>query len=191
MMLEIGPAVIEQRVMELARYHSADVAGFRRGDRALWIRRLLPRGSKAAMPRNGSRVERAADSGVGAAWGICGFRCIFITTKTTSRSFDGFLSGFLRQLGLSSIISKLLVEALERSSHYLKMSKMRFCHEDAQASLADEEPERLAEKRDVIRRMAREALEEDERGETLPLADLLECSPGPLSASGVCFLICP
>jgi len=32
---------------------------------------------------------------------------------------------------------------------------------------------RFAEKRDVIRRMAREALAEDERGETLPLDDLL------------------
>ena len=43
------------------------------------------------------------------------------------------------------------------------------------ASLADEEAwkKRFAEKRDVIRRMAREALEEDERGETLPLDDLL------------------
>ncbi len=43
------------------------------------------------------------------------------------------------------------------------------------ASLADEEAwkKRFAEKRDVIRRMAREALEEDARGETLPLSDLL------------------
>ncbi|MGA2135169.1 MAG: hypothetical protein ABSH50_23025 [Bryobacteraceae bacterium] len=43
------------------------------------------------------------------------------------------------------------------------------------ASLADEVAwkERFAEKRDVIRRMAREALEEDERGDTLPLDDLL------------------
>ena len=43
------------------------------------------------------------------------------------------------------------------------------------ASLADEEAwkVRLAGKRDVIRRMAQEALEEDERGETLPLGDLL------------------
>jgi hypothetical protein len=32
---------------------------------------------------------------------------------------------------------------------------------------------RFAGKRDVIRRMAREALEEDGRGETLPLDDLL------------------
>jgi ElaB/YqjD/DUF883 family membrane-anchored ribosome-binding protein len=43
------------------------------------------------------------------------------------------------------------------------------------ASLADEEAwkKRFAEKRDVIRRMAREAVDEDDRGETLPLADLL------------------
>ena len=43
------------------------------------------------------------------------------------------------------------------------------------ASLADEKgwKKRFAEKRDVIRRMAREALAEDDRGETLPLNDLL------------------
>ena len=43
------------------------------------------------------------------------------------------------------------------------------------ASLADEAAwkKSFAEKRDVIRRMAREAIEEDERGETLPLDDLL------------------
>jgi hypothetical protein len=43
------------------------------------------------------------------------------------------------------------------------------------ASLADEDAwkKRFAEKRDVIRRMAREALAEDERGEILPLDDLL------------------
>jgi hypothetical protein len=42
------------------------------------------------------------------------------------------------------------------------------------ASLADEEAwkKRFAEKRDVIRRMAQEALEEDERGETLALDEL-------------------
>lgn len=39
------------------------------------------------------------------------------------------------------------------------------------ASLADEDAwkRRFAEKRDVIRRMAREALEEDAMGETVPL----------------------
>jgi hypothetical protein len=43
------------------------------------------------------------------------------------------------------------------------------------ADLADEDAwkRRFAEKRDVIRRMAREALEEDARGETLPLDHLL------------------
>jgi hypothetical protein len=40
---------------------------------------------------------------------------------------------------------------------------------------ADEEAwrRRFAEKRDIIRRLAREALEEDARGETLALDDLL------------------
>ena len=43
------------------------------------------------------------------------------------------------------------------------------------ASLADEDAwkKRFAGKRDVIRRMAREAFEEDDRGETLLLDDLL------------------
>ena len=43
------------------------------------------------------------------------------------------------------------------------------------ASLADEEAWKrcFAEKQDVIRRMAREALHEDERDDTLPLDDLL------------------
>jgi len=43
------------------------------------------------------------------------------------------------------------------------------------ASLADEDAckKSFAEKRDVIRRMAREALLEDARGETLPIDDLL------------------
>jgi len=43
------------------------------------------------------------------------------------------------------------------------------------ASLADEDrwKTRFAGKRDVIRRMAQEAIEEDNRGETLPLDDLL------------------
>jgi len=43
------------------------------------------------------------------------------------------------------------------------------------SSLADDDAwkRRFAEKRDLIRRMAREALEEDERGETRPLDDLL------------------
>ncbi len=43
------------------------------------------------------------------------------------------------------------------------------------ASLADEDAwqMRFAEKRDVIRRMAQQALDEDARGETLPLDSLL------------------
>ena len=43
------------------------------------------------------------------------------------------------------------------------------------ASLADEEAwkRQFDEKRDVIRRLAREAIEEDERGETRPLDDRL------------------
>ena len=42
-------------------------------------------------------------------------------------------------------------------------------------SIADENAwkSRLAEKRDVIRRMAGEAIEEDDRGETSPLNDIL------------------
>lgn len=43
------------------------------------------------------------------------------------------------------------------------------------ASLADEDAwkKRFAEKREIIRRLASEALDEDARGETLPLLDLL------------------
>ena len=43
------------------------------------------------------------------------------------------------------------------------------------ASLADEQAwkKRFAEKRNVIRLMAQEAIEEDEKGETQPLDDLL------------------
>lgn len=43
------------------------------------------------------------------------------------------------------------------------------------ADLADEDAwrERFAGKPDVIRRMAQEALDEDARGETMPLSDLL------------------
>ena len=43
------------------------------------------------------------------------------------------------------------------------------------ASLADEEAwkARFAEKGEVIRRMALDALAEDERGETMPLDDLI------------------
>ena len=71
-------------------------------------------------------------------------------------------------------MSALLEKALE------KISALPPDEQDAIASqiltsLADEEAwkKRFVEKRDVIRRMAREALREDEKGETLPLADLL------------------
>lgn len=71
-------------------------------------------------------------------------------------------------------MSSLLEKALE------KVAALPPDEQDAIASqiltsLADEEAwkKRFAEKRDLIRRMAREALEEDDRGETLPLADLL------------------
>ena len=48
------------------------------------------------------------------------------------------------------------------------------------SSLAKEDSwkKRLAEKSDVVRRMAREALEEDERGETRPLDELLNAVAG-------------
>jgi len=44
------------------------------------------------------------------------------------------------------------------------------------ASLEDEEAwkRQFASNRDVLRRMAQEALDEDSRGETLPLDDLLQ-----------------
>lgn len=43
------------------------------------------------------------------------------------------------------------------------------------ASIADEEAwkARFSTKREILKRMAREALDEDERGETLPLDDLI------------------
>jgi hypothetical protein len=54
------------------------------------------------------------------------------------------------------------------------MSRTRFASQIL-ASLADEEAGkgRFAEKREVIRRMAREALRDDEVGETMSLDDLL------------------
>jgi acyl-CoA reductase-like NAD-dependent aldehyde dehydrogenase len=71
-------------------------------------------------------------------------------------------------------MSSLLEKALE------KVGSLPESEQDAIASqildtLADEEAwsRRLAEKRDVIRRMADEAREEDERGETRALDDLL------------------
>jgi hypothetical protein len=71
-------------------------------------------------------------------------------------------------------MSSLLEQALE------KVTAMPPDEQDAIASqilaaLADEESwkKRFAEKRDVIRRMAREALDEDDKGETLRQTDLL------------------
>jgi hypothetical protein len=71
-------------------------------------------------------------------------------------------------------MSTLLAKALE------KLAARPPSEQDAIASqilaeLADEEQwtRRFAEQRDVIERMAREALKEDARGQTLPLEELL------------------
>lgn len=71
-------------------------------------------------------------------------------------------------------MSTLLEQALE------KVGALPPDEQDAIASqiletLEDEKAwrTRFAEKRDVIRRMAAEALEEDARGETVPLDDVL------------------
>jgi hypothetical protein len=71
-------------------------------------------------------------------------------------------------------MTNLLEEALK------KVGALSRDEQDAIASqildsLADEEAwkKRFAEKRDVIRRLAQQALEEDARGETRPLDDLL------------------
>ena len=70
-------------------------------------------------------------------------------------------------------MSKLLEMALEKVVA-LPQDEQDAIASQILASLADEDAwkSRFAEKRDVIRRMAR-ALEEDQRGETLPLDDLL------------------
>jgi hypothetical protein len=71
-------------------------------------------------------------------------------------------------------MSSLLEKALERVVA-LPQEEQDAIASQILASLADEEAwkRRFAEKRDVIRRMAREALDEDNRGDTLPLNDLL------------------
>jgi len=71
-------------------------------------------------------------------------------------------------------MSRLLEKALERVGT-LPEDEQDAIASQILASLADEEAwkMRFAEKKDVIRRMAREALEEDAKGETLPLNDLL------------------
>jgi acyl-CoA reductase-like NAD-dependent aldehyde dehydrogenase len=71
-------------------------------------------------------------------------------------------------------MSSLLEKALEKIGT-LPPDEQDAIASEILASLADEEAwkKRFVEKRDVIRRMAREALREDEKGETLQLADLL------------------
>jgi len=71
-------------------------------------------------------------------------------------------------------MATLLEQALEKVGA-LPRDEQDAIASEILASLADEEAWRkqFSEKREVIRRMAREALEEDARGETLPLDDLL------------------
>jgi hypothetical protein len=71
-------------------------------------------------------------------------------------------------------MSRLLEKALEQVVA-LPQDEQDAIAFQIMASLADEEAwkRRFSEKGDVIRRMAREAIEEDERGETLALDDLL------------------
>ncbi|HAX42833.1 MAG TPA: hypothetical protein PLF84_14810 [Bryobacteraceae bacterium] len=71
-------------------------------------------------------------------------------------------------------MASLLEKALER------VNALPQAEQDAIASqildsLADEEAwrQRFEAKRDVLQRMAREARDEDERGETLPLREVL------------------
>ncbi len=71
-------------------------------------------------------------------------------------------------------MSTLLEKALERVVA-LPQNEQDAIASQILASLADEDAwkKRFPEKREVIRRMAREALDEDGRGETQPLLDLL------------------
>ncbi len=71
-------------------------------------------------------------------------------------------------------MSSLLAKALEKATA-LPPEEQDAIAAQILAALADAEAwkRRFAEKREVIRRMAREAIQEDERGETLPLTDLL------------------
>ena len=73
-------------------------------------------------------------------------------------------------IGMSSLLEKAIekVSALPQDEQDAIASQIL-------ATLADEDAwkKRFAEKRDLIQRMAREALGEDARGETLPLDDLL------------------
>jgi hypothetical protein len=71
-------------------------------------------------------------------------------------------------------MSTLLEKALEKVV-VLPQDEQDAIASQILASLADEDAwkKRFHEKRDVIRRMAQEALKEDERDETRPLDDLL------------------
>jgi hypothetical protein len=71
-------------------------------------------------------------------------------------------------------MSKLLEKALEQL-RALPQAQQDAIAEQILASLADEQAwtQGFAEKRDVIRRMAHEALEEDARGETVALHTFL------------------
>ena len=71
-------------------------------------------------------------------------------------------------------MSTLLERALEKVGA-LPQDEQDAIASQILASLTDEEAwkKRFVEKREVIRRMAREAIDEDEKGETLPLDDLL------------------
>jgi hypothetical protein len=71
-------------------------------------------------------------------------------------------------------MSSLLEKALEKVVA-LPPDEQDAIASEILASLADEEAwkKRFAEKHDIIRRLAREALREDEQGETLALGDLL------------------
>jgi len=71
-------------------------------------------------------------------------------------------------------MSTLLEKALEKVSS-LPRDEQDAIASQILAALADEDAwkKRFAEKREVIRRLARQALEEDARGETLALDNLL------------------
>lgn len=71
-------------------------------------------------------------------------------------------------------MASLLEKALERV-HALPKAEQDAIASQILDSLADEEAwrQRFEAKRDVLQRMAREARDEDERGETLPLREVL------------------
>ncbi len=71
-------------------------------------------------------------------------------------------------------MASLLEKALERV-HALPQAEQDAIASQILDSLADEEAwrQRFESKRDVLQRMAREARDEDERGETLPLREVL------------------